>query len=209
MILYSYWRSTTSFRVRTVLNLLAIPYEIRSVNLLAGAQRNPDYAAINPAKGVPALELEDGTILTQSWPIIDYLLETHGPHDLLPDDPVARAHVRAAAAVIAIDIHPVNNLRILARLREMGHDEAAIKDWNIHWMREGFTAFQSLIDPQTPFCFGDAPGLADICLAGQMTNARRWGLDMTPYQRLVDIDARCQTIPAFVHAAPQNQPDAQ
>ena len=209
MILYSYWRSTTSFRVRTVLNFLKLDYETRSVNLLAGGQRDAEYTAINPAKGVPALVLDTGAVLTQSWPIIDYLLETNSGHGLLPDDPVDRALVRAAAAVIAFDIHPVNNLRILARLRELRHGEDVIKDWNLHWMTEGFTAFQALIEKDTPFCFGQRPSLADIALAGQMVNARRWGVDMTPFQRLVDIDARCRQIDAFNDALPENQPDAQ
>jgi len=158
---------------------------------------------------VPSLVLEDGTVLTQSLAILHYLDAVAPDPPLLPADPVARARVEAAAQVIALEIHPVNNLRVLAYLRErLGHDQDAAEAWMRHWMHEGFTAFQALIRPDARLCFGARPDLADICLAGQMINARRWGLDLSPFPRLVEIDGRLRALPAFERAMPERQPDA-
>lgn len=209
MILYGYWRSTTSLRVRAALNLKGLAYETRPVNLLDGAQRAPEYAALNPGRGVPTLVLDDGTVLTQSMAILDWLEETYPDPALLPSDPLARAHVRAAAQVIAMDVHPVNNLRVVGHLKRMGHSADEVRDWMCHWMAEGFSAFQRLIAPTGRFGFGDAPTQADLCLVGQMVNARRWGLDMTPFARLVEIDEAARAIPAIHAALPEHQPDAQ
>ena len=209
MILYSYWRSTTSYRVRAVMNLLGLNYEIRPVNLVAGDQRAPDYTALNPGQGVPTLVLDDGTVLTQSMAIIDYLLATHADHDLMPDDPIAAAQIRAAVDTIALDIHPVNNLRVVGQLKSMGHSQDEAVDWMRHWMGKGLTAYQALIQPDTAFSFGPHPTLADVCLTAQMVNAHRWGLDLAPYARLVAIEAACLTLPAFDAARPENQPDAE
>lgn len=207
--LYSYWRSTTSFRVRAALNLKAVPYDIESVNLLEGAQKSDDYAEINPGKGVPSLILPDGTTLTQSMAILDWIEETYPEPALLPADPIQRTKVKAAAHQIALDIHPVNNLKLLGYLKgTLGHTPEETVTWMNHWMTEGFTAFQSMIAPDTQFCFGDTPGLADLCLVGQMINAKRWGCDMTPFDRLLEIDARCQSIDAIAFAMPDSQPDA-
>lgn len=210
MKLYSYWRSTTSVRVRAALNLKGIDYDIVPVNLVAGKQRETDFSTVNPGMGVPALELDDGRVITQSVALLDYIEEVWPDPALLPADPVDRAQVRAAAAQIALDIHPVNNLKILAYLKgPLGHSQNETVVWMNHWMTEGFTAFEKLIRRNTPYCFGATIGLADLCLVGQMINARRWGCDVTPFPRLVEIDQRCLEHAAIQAALPEAQPDAQ
>ena len=208
MKLYSYWRSTTSIRVRAALYLKGLDYDIQPVDLVAGVQRGADYTAVNPGRGVPALVQDDGTVLTQSLAILDYLDEAHPEPPLLPQGAVARAQARAAAHQIALDIHPVNNLKVIGQLKALGHSQEDTVAWMLHWMREGFTAFQGLIRPDTPFCFGEAPGLADLCLVAQIYNARRWDADLAPFARLVEIDSRCQEIEAIARAMPDTQPDA-
>lgn len=208
MILYSYWRSTTSLRVRAALNLKGLDYEIRPVNLLEGAQNAPGYAALNPVQGVPTLVLADGTALTQSMAILDWLEETHPEPPLLPADPLARAQVRAAAQVIASEIHPVNNLKVVAHLKSLGHDPQEATDWMCHWMQKGFAAYQQLIPRAGRYSFGDAITQADLCMVGQMVNARRWGLDLSPFARLTAIDEAARALPEIAAALPENQPDA-
>ncbi len=208
MRLYSYWRSTTSYRVRIVLNLKGFDHDIVPVDLVKGAQRTPEYAAINPGRGVPTLELDDGSHLTQSLAIIDYLDHLRPDPAILPAEPLARARTMAAAHQVALDIHPVNNLRVVNRLKQMGHSQEDVISWMNHWMHEGLSAYQAMIAPDTPFSFGDAPDLADICLTAQMYNARRWGLDLTPFARIVEIEQACLALPAFDAARPENQPDA-
>lgn len=208
MRLYTYWRSTTSYRVRIALNLKGLVYAPVPVDLVAGAQKARDYVALNPGQSVPTLVLEDGTVLTQSMAILDWLEDTHPDPALLPSDALQRAWVRAAALTIATDVHPVNNLRLVARLKEMGHSQDDTVAWINHWMRQGFAAFAHLIDPETEFCFGDTPGLADLCLVPQLYNAHRWGCDLTGLSRLTEIEARCLALPAFDAARPENQPDA-
>ncbi len=209
MKLYSYWRSTTSYRVRIVLNLKGFDYSIAPVNLIKGDQRTPEYVAMNPGRGVPVLELEDGTRLTQSLAIIDYLDTLRPTPAILPADPLERARVVAGAHQVALDIHPVNNLRVVQHLETLGHSKADSVDWMKHWMHEGLAAFQAMIRPDTTFSFGDAPDLADICMVAQLYNGRRWGLDLTQYQRIVDIEQACLALPAFDAARPENQPDAE
>lgn len=208
MKLFTYWRSTTSYRVRIALNLKGIAYDAVPVNLVAGEQNGAAYTVLNPGQGVPTLVLDDGTALVQSMAILDWLEETHPEPPLLPADPLARARVRAAALTIATDIHPVNNLRVIAQLKAMGHSQDETVAWMNDWMTRGFTAFANLIAPEAPFCFGEAPGLADLCLVPQLYNARRWGCDLTQFQRLTGIEARCLALPAFDAARPENQPDA-
>lgn len=208
MRLYTYWRSTTSYRVRIALNLKGIDFTSVPVNLVAGEQKAEDYVRINPGLGVPTLVTEDGTVLTQSMAILDWLEEVYPEPALLPVDPVERAHVRAAAMVIAADVHPVNNLRVVGELKKMGHTQEEAIDWMNLWMTKGFTAFQSLIRSDAPFCFGDSPSLADLCLVPQLYNARRWGTDLTPFARLIEIEQRCLALPAFDDARPEAQPDA-
>ncbi|MDV7143638.1 maleylacetoacetate isomerase [Tropicimonas sp. TH_r6] len=209
MKLHSYWRSTTSYRVRIALNLKGLTYETVPVDLLSGAQRSPAYRALNPGAGVPTLELADGTVLTQSLAILDYLDHLVPEPPLLPADPLDRAHVQAAAHLVALDIHPVNNLRIINRLKtEHGVDNEAAKAWMLHWMAEGLAAFQQMLPANTRYCFGDAPMLADICLVAQLYNAHRWGLDLAPFARLLEIERDLLILPAFDAARPENQPDA-
>ena len=208
MKLYSYWRSTTAYRVRIGLALKGLDAEIVPVNLIEGAQRSDEYAALNPIKGVPTLVTEDGTVLTQSMAILDYLDTVSPVPPLWPKDPALRAHVLAAALVMATDIHPVNNLKVLQRLKDMGHSQDDCVDWMTHWMVAGLTAFDALIDPDTPYCFGTEPTLADICLVAQLYNAHRWGVSLAPFARLAEIEQRCLALPAFAAAHPDTQPDA-
>ena len=208
MKLYSYWRSTTSYRVRIVLNLKGFSHDIVPVDLLKGAQRSPEFSAINPGRGVPVLELDDGTRLSQSLAIIDYLDHLRPAPALLPAEPLARARVVAAAHQVALDIHPVNNLRVVQHLERMGHSKAEVVDWMVHWMHEGLSAYQAMIRPDTRFSFGDTPDLADICMVAQLYNGRRWGLDLAPFARIVEIEQACLALPAFDAARPENQPDA-
>mgnify|MGYP000037973791 CR=1 FL=1 len=208
MRLYTFWRSSTAYRVRIALNLKGVAYTPVPVNLVSGEHVRDAYAALNPGRSVPTLVLEDGRVLTQSMAILDWLEEVYPDPPLLPTDPGARAEVRAAALGIATDIHPVNNLRVIQRLHAMGHDPAETTAWMNDWMTRGFAAFQALIRPDTPFCFGDTPGLADLCLVPQLYNAHRWGCDLAPFARLTGIEARCLALPAFAEARPEAQPDA-
>lgn len=208
MRLYSYWRSSSSYRVRIALNLKGLAYDTQPVNLLEHEQQSPAYAALNPAQGLPALVLDDGSVLTQSMAILEWLDETYPMPPLLPPDPILRAKVRAAALVIASEVHPVNNLRVLTRLKAMGHDQADTVAWMKHWMVQGFDAYTALISPSDDFSFGATPGLADLCLVPQLYNARRWGFDLAPYPRLVAIEGRCLALSAFDAARPEAQPDA-
>ncbi|WP_170416564.1 maleylacetoacetate isomerase [Ruegeria atlantica] len=209
MKLYSYWRSTTSYRVRIALNLKGVSYETIQVDLVSGEQRAPEYVALNPIKGVPTLILEDGRVLTQSLAIIDYLDATIPNFPLVPEDPFERARVKAAAHTIAMDIHPVNNLKVLTHLKSRyGLTAEDGIEWFRHWMTEGFQAYQALLPDGVAFSFGNRPDLADINLVAQLYNAHRWGVDMTSFPRLLEIEKRALALPAFDAAHPENQPDA-
>ena len=209
MKLYSYWRSTTSVRVRAVLNLKKFEYEIVPVNLAHGDQHEHPFRVLNPSQGVPVLVLSDGTNLSQSHAIIEYLDRLRPEIPLLREEPGMRARELAAAYAIAMDIHPVNNLRVLNHLRhQMDQPEAAVAEFVKHWMHQGLGAFQEMINSDTQFAFGDRVGLADIYLCSQLVNARRWGLDLSPFTRLQEIDARTTAVPEVFSAMPDNQPDA-
>jgi maleylacetoacetate isomerase/maleylpyruvate isomerase len=209
MKLYSYWRSTTSYRVRAVLNLKGVAYTQESVDLVAGAQLTADYRGLNPGTGVPTLVLDDGTVLTQSLAIIDYLDATYRQPAMLPGEAIERAPVLAAALTVATDIHPVNNLRVLAQLRtRYGAAPEQTRDWMLHWMAEGFAALEAQLPEREGFAFTDAPGLADVCITAQCYNAHRWGLDLARYPKAARIEAACLAIPAFAAAHPDRQPDA-
>lgn len=209
MKLYGYWRSTTSYRVRIALNLKGLSYETVPVDLVAGEQRSQGYAALNPGQGVPTLVLDDGTVLTQSLAIIDYLDVTVPDPALLPTDPVGRARGLAAAYAIAMDIHPVNNLKVVERMKaDCGISAEGGAEWMRHWMTAGFHAYQGLLPEGPTFSFSDRPQLADICLVAQLYNAHRWGVDMTPFGRLLQIEDAALKLPAFEAARPENQPDA-
>lgn len=208
MKLYSYWRSTTSYRVRIALHLKGLAFDTVPVDLVAGDQRAPDYTALNPIAGVPSLVLDDGTVLTQSVAILEWLETARPDPALIPADPIAAAQVRAAALMIATDIHPVNNLKVVQTLKSMGHSQDDTVAWMNDWMTRGFAAYQASIRADTPFSFGDTPSIADICLVAQLYNAHRWGTDLAPFTRLTEIEARCLALPAFDAARPENQPDA-
>lgn len=201
IVLFDYWRSSASFRVRIALNLKGLAYRTVPTSLLDGAQKAPDYVARNPQGLVPMLSV-DGVDLTQSFAIIDYLDHLAPEPRLIPTDPLKRAETLARAMVIVADIHPVNNLRILKYLKsEMGQEQAAIDDWYRHWIAEGFAALEQRA-PDTGSFGGDAPDVTDICLVPQCYNASRFDLDITPYPKLARIDAELRTHPAFAAAAP-------
>ena len=212
MKLYGYFRSSAAFRVRIALNLKRLKAESASIHLRRNDQRTPDFLALNPQGLVPALE-EDGQIFIQSMAIIEYLDETHPEPPLLPGHPADRARVRALAQIIACDIHPIDNLRVLRYLANpLGHDEATVQRWFNHWIAVGFESFEKILatDGQAgAFCHGDAPSLADICLVPQVFNAQRYKLDMTPYPTLSRIFEHCMTLRAFDDARPEKQPDAE
>ncbi len=185
-----------------------VAFETISVNLIAGDQRADTYLETNPIGGVPSLVLDNGQILTQSMAILEWIEATYPTPALLPADPSAAAQVRAAALVMATDIHPVNNLKVVQQLKSMGHSQDECVTWMLDWMDRGLTAYLALLPDGGPFSFGDAPTLADICLVAQLYNAHRWGVDCAPFQRLIDIEQRCLALPAFQAAHPDNQPDA-
>ena len=198
--LYDYWRSSASYRVRIALAMKGIEYERHDVNLLAGEQGDDANRARHAQGFVPTLEI-DGHAIGQSLAIIDYLDATHPEPPLVPREPLARAHSLQRALVIAADIHPVNNLRILKRLGAMGIDQGARDDWYRHWIAEGFAALEAMAgDGQ--YLGGDAPDLSDVCLVPQMYNARRLETPLVDYPKLVAIDAALQALPAFAAAHP-------
>jgi maleylacetoacetate isomerase len=210
MKLYGYFRSSAAFRVRIALNLKRLDFESAFIHLRRGDQRQPGFLEVNPQGLVPALET-DGQVLIQSLPIIEYLDERHHEPPLLPSDAAGRARVRALAAIVACDIHPINNLRVLRYLqRPLGHDQAAIETWYNHWIDSGFAAFERLLagDRHTgTFCHRDTPGLADIALVPQVVNAGRYNLDLAPYPTIVRIYESCIELDAFAAARPERQPD--
>jgi maleylacetoacetate isomerase len=210
MKLYGFSRSSAAFRVRIALNLKGLAYEGGLIHLRHGEQRGPEYLAINPQGLVPALETE-GQTLIQSMAIIEYLDEMHPEPPLLPRDPAGRARVRALAEIVACDIHPINNLRVLRYLHgPLGHDQAAIESWYNHWIATGFEALERLLASDRragAFCHGDAPGMADIALAPQVVNSERYGLDLSPYPTIARIHANCMRLEAFSAAHPDSQPD--
>ena len=209
MKLYGYSRSSAAFRVRIALNLKKLDYDSAFIHLRRGDQSQPGYLGVNPQGLVPALDI-DGERLIQSLPIIEYLDETHPEPPLLPRDPAGRARVRGLAAIVACDIHPLNNLRVLRYLhRQLGHDEGDVETWYNHWIADGFAAFEGLLARHRvgPFCHGDRPSLADIALVPQVVNAERYRLDMAPYPTIARIFDKCMTLDAFAAAHPQLQPD--
>lgn len=209
MKLYTYFRSSAAYRVRIGLNLKGLAWEAVPVHLTrdGGEQKKPAFLALNPQGLVPALE-DAGAVLTQSLAILEYLEETHPEPALLPADPLLRARVRAFALGIACDIHPLNNLRVLNYLKgPLGHTEEEVAVWYRHWVETGLAALERMVQPG-PFCFGDRPTLADVCLVPQMANARRFNSDLSACPTLVAIDAHCQSLPAFAAAHPDRQPDA-
>jgi maleylacetoacetate isomerase len=211
--LYDYWRSSAAYRVRIGLNLKGINWEHSGVSLIkdGGEQNHPQYARVNPQKLVPALEV-NGNVLTQSLAILEYLDEHHPEPCLLPTDGLGRARVRALSQLIASDIHPLNNLRVLNYLEdELNCAPDAKLNWYHHWITEGFSAFETMLttsDQTAPFCYGDQPSMADCCLIPQVYNARRFGIDLNSFPEICRIDKTCAGLDAFASARPENQPDA-
>lgn len=209
MKLYDYFRSTACYRVRIALNLKQCTYETIEVHLInqGGEQHSAQYRQINPQGLVPSLEV-DGHVLTQSLAIIDYLDETHPEMPFLPTDPLIKAHLRAMAMIIACDMHPLNNLRVLTRLKKEFHaDEKQINAWYHHWLKEGFDAFEAQLQSLErckPVCFGKNPSLADICLIPQVYNAKRFNFPMDNYPLINEINAYCLTLPEFQKASPSS-----
>jgi maleylacetoacetate isomerase len=196
--------------VRAVLNLKGVPYETVPVDLVAGDQKTDAYAALNPGKGVPTLVLDDGTALTQSLAIIDYLDATYRDPNMMSDDAAIRCRMLEVALYVAADIHPVNNLRVVGLIKQrFGADAEAAKAWMQHWMIEGLQAVEGLIPDDKPFVHSDTPGLADLCITAQVYNAHRWGVDLKPFPKIADLEKRCLAIPAIEAAHPDNQPDAE
>ena len=209
--LYTYFRSSAAYRVRIALNLKGLPYEMVPIHLTkdGGQQRKPEFRAVNPHMRVPALELSDGEILTQSLAIIEYLDETHPKPPLLPADALERAKVRAIAQIVACDIHPLNNLVALQYIkRALKHEQPEIDAWYHHWVTEGFKAIEAMIGPG-PYACGAHVTLADTCLVPQVFNARRLKVPLDSYPKIIAADAACLKLPAFDKARPENQPDAE
>ena len=212
MRLYGYFRSSASYRVRIALALKGLDYDLQPIHLRRGEQRAPEFLKRNPQGLVPALEHE-GAVLPQSLAIIEYLEERFPEPALLPAAPEDRGWVRALAQVVACDIHPINNLRILQYLeQDLGVDDEARGAWARRWIDGGFAAMEDMLagDPRTgDYCFGRQPTLADICLVPQIFNSRRFGVDMVGYPTLARIHENCMRLPAFADQAPERQPDAE
>jgi len=211
MKLYGYWRSSAAYRVRIALHLKNIAFESIAVHLVrnGGEQHSDEYVELNPAHLVPTL-VDDELTLNQSVAIIDYLEAKYPEIALYPDNIVDKARVQALALDVACEIHPVNNLRVQQYLvRELGASESAKLAWSHHWMSNGFAAIEkTLTKTAGQYCFGDSISMADLCLVPQVYNANRFNIDMTPYPLINAIVERCNQLPAFIKALPENQPDA-
>jgi len=207
--LHGYWRSSAAYRVRIALNLKGLDYTQATHDLRSNAHHDEAYRAVNPQRLVPALDTGD-TVLTQSTAILEWLEELHPEPALLPPSPDMKAIVRGMCALIACDIHPLNNLRVLRELKQgFGADQARLDMWASGWIAEGFTALEVLIEKHgRGFCFGDTPGLADCFLVPQVFSAQRFGVDLRPYPALRAVNEACDGHPAFVRAHPSRQPDA-
>ena len=212
MKLYGYFRSSASYRVRIALSLKDLDYALQPVHLRRNEQRAAGFLERNPQGLVPALE-DAGSLLTQSLAIVEYLEERFPEPPLLPPAPADRAWVRAMAQIVACDIHPINNLRILQYLeKDLGLDDDARAAWARRWIDDGFAAMDAMLegDPRTGrHCFGDRPTLADVCLVPQVFNSRRVGVDLARYPTLARIHDNCMRLPAFADQAPERQPDAE
>lgn len=201
-VLHDYWRSSAAYRVRIVLNLKGIVWRSRPLDLVGGEHRGDDYHTLNPQELVPTLEI-DGHVLTQSLAIIDYLDATHKHPPMVSSDPAKRARTLAQALIVAADIHPVNNMRILNALRsDFGASEEQVRLWIQRWVAAGFAALEELA-PEAGLFGGATPDLADVCLVPQMYNARRFEVDLTPYPRLLRIDAAARALDPVARAAPE------
>src|SRR5450830_1134875 len=209
MELYTYYRSTSSYRVRIALALKGLDYHALPINLIApggGEQRQAEYLAVNPQGRVPALRTDAGDVLTQSPAIIEFLEERYPQPPLLASDLMTRARARAVAAVIGCDIHPLHNSGTTNLLRQWGHDDAQVQEWIGHWVSQGLTAVEQLIG-EVGYCFGKEPGLADVYLIPQLYAAQRFKVSLEAYPRIRRVAALAEQHPAFIQAHPANQPD--
>ena len=211
MRLYGYFRSSAAWRLRIALGLKGLARDDAFVHLRKGEQREAAHLARNPQGLVPVLELDDGTFLTQSLAILEWLEETHPTPPLLPADPIARARSRAVAAAVACEIHPVQNLKVLNRLRrDAGFDDARVTAWAAAVNAEGLEACEAMVaDRPGGFLFGETPTFAEICVVPQLGNARRFGVDVTRFPRLIAAEAAAMELAAFAEAVPGRQPDAE
>jgi len=209
MDLYSYFNSSTSYRVRIALALKGLDVNLLPIDIRVQAHKEPEYVRKNPSANVPLLD-DDGFQLGQSLAIMDYLDAKYPEPRLIPQDAHLRARVLEMALLVACDMHPVNNLRVLRYLvQQLGVDDAAKNAWYAHWIAEGFHALEQLLvrAHSSPFCMGDKVSLADCCLVPQVANAQRMGCDLSAWPRVLAVYAHCTALPAFVQAAPQQQPD--
>jgi maleylpyruvate isomerase len=205
MKLYDYPRSSAAYRVRITLYLKSIEYTSIPVNLLANEQSSTDYISINPQGLVPTLETKEGTTISQSLAICEYLEEMYPAPALLPINAIDRAKVRGLAALVASDIHPIANLRVRHYLSSaLAVDEAAVGQWSLHWIKAGFQAYEAILNesPGAKYSCGEAVSLADVCLVPQVYNANRLKMDMTNYPLLQAVADRCNLLPAFISAHP-------
>ena len=208
MQLYGFWRSLATYRVRVALNLKGVVVPETAIDLDRGDQHAPGFRALNPMGGVPALVLDDGTALTQSLAILEWIEETYPTPPLLPTGTAARARVRALCAITAADTHPLVVPRVQGYLgRVFGADDAARQTWAAHWFTQGLQAYEAQVGAG-PFCAGDAPGMADACLASHVAGAERFKADLQPFAAVRRIQAACMALPAFADAHPLRQPGA-
>lgn len=211
MRLYTYFRSSAAFRVRIALNLKGLAYEPAFVHMAKGEHRGAAYGSVNPQALLPTLD-DRGALLTQSLAIIEYLEETHPAPPLLPNDPLARARVRALSLLVACEIHPVNNLRVLQHLkRSLGQDDEQVNAWYRHWIADGLGKLEAeLARPGSgTYSHGDLPSMADCCLVPQVFNAQRYQCDTSGYPTVMRVFAECMKLDAFDRAQPSKQPDAE
>ncbi|MCR5877779.1 maleylacetoacetate isomerase [Phenylobacterium sp. J367] len=209
LLLHSYWRATAPYRVRIGLNLKGLAYDYAPIHLVKGVQHSDAYKAVNRQELLPALTTDDGQVLTQSLAILEWLEEVHPEPALLPKTAGDRAVVRAMAAIVACDIHPLNNLRIQQQLTALGVDDAGRDLWSKRWINDGFSALEPMVAAHgAGFAFGDAPTLADCCLIPQVYSAGRYGVALDPYPAIAAVAARAAEHPAFAAAHPDKQPDA-
>ena len=210
MKLYTYFRSSAAFRVRIALNVKDLRYESLFVHLAKGEHRRPEYAKVNPQGLLPTLELDDGIRLNQSLAIIEYLEDKYPRPPLLPSDAVGKARVRGLAALVACEIHPLNNLRVLQHLkRSLGQSEEQVNAWYRHWIADGLAKLEAQLDPKAKFAYGDTPTMADCCLVPQIFNAKRYDCDLAPYPTTMRVFEQCMRLEAFDRAQPAKQPDAE